>query len=62
MLGLTAVGWVVLIPAVACWPVAGFACWWIWRWSKRHEEADAAERQRLLEAARAAPPAGPPRG
>ncbi len=61
MLGLTALSWVLLIPAVLCWPIVALIGWRIWQWSKHHEEADAAERQRLLEAAAQAPsPPGAP--
>ncbi len=51
MLGLTALSWVLLIPAVLCWPVVVVAGYLIWRWSKRHTEADEAQRRSLLEAA-----------
>ena len=54
MLGLTALSWILLIPAVLCWPVVFFAGWLIWRASKRHEAEEDAQRQRLLEAARSA--------
>jgi hypothetical protein len=60
VLALSALTWVLLIPAVLCWPVIGFIGWRIWRWAKQHEETDAAERRRLLEAA--APPPGAPQG
>jgi hypothetical protein len=63
VLGLTALSWVLLIPAVLCWPLVGLAGYFIWRWSKQHEEADAAERRRLLEAAaRSEPEPGGPAG
>ena len=62
MLALTALSWVLLIPAVLCWPIVAFVGWRIWIWAKRHEEADAAERRRLLDAAAKAPsPPGTPR-
>jgi hypothetical protein len=51
LVGLTALSWVLLIPAVLCWPVVFFVGWMIWRWSKRHTEADDAQREALLEAA-----------
>jgi hypothetical protein len=51
VLGLTALTWVILIPATLCWPVVGFLGYLIWRSAKRHGDADAAERRRLLEAA-----------
>ena len=62
MLALTALSWVLLIPAVLCWPIVAFVGWRIWIWAKKHEEADAAERKRLLEAAAAqsTPPPGTP--
>jgi hypothetical protein len=56
MLGLTALSWILLIPAVLCWPVVAFAGYLVWRSAKRHGEVEAAERQRLLEAARASQP------
>jgi len=61
VLGLTALSWVLLIPATMCWPVAGLIVYLVWRSAKRHEEVDAAQRKALLEAATAAKPAsGPP--
>ena len=51
MLGLTALSWVLLIPAVLCWPVLGFAGYLIWRSAKRHGDADEAQRRALLDAA-----------
>jgi hypothetical protein len=54
VLGLTALSWILLIPAVLCWPAVFFAGWLIWRASKRHEDEENAQRQRLLEAARSA--------
>ena len=54
MLGLTALSWVLLIPAVLCWPVVFFFGWLVWRASKRHEAEEDAQRERLLEAARTA--------
>jgi hypothetical protein len=54
VLGLTALSWVLLIPAVLCWPVVFFVGWLIWRSSKRHAAAEDAQRQQLLEAARSA--------
>jgi heme/copper-type cytochrome/quinol oxidase subunit 2 len=62
LLGLTALTWIILIPATMCWPVAGIFVYLLWRWSKKHEEHAEAERERLLEAAavRTAPgPGGP---
>jgi hypothetical protein len=56
MLGLTVISWVLLIPAVLCWPVVFFFGWLVWRWSKRHEEEAEAQREALLEAARRAEP------
>jgi hypothetical protein len=54
MLGLTAISWVVLIPAVLCWPVVVFILLPIWRSSKRHEAEEKAQREKLLEDARSA--------
>ena len=54
MVGLTALSWLVLIPAVACWPVAGLVVYLVWRNAKHHHAADDAHREALLEAARAA--------
>jgi len=51
VLGLTALSWVLLIPAVLCWPVVCFVIYLIWRWAKRSGEADEAQRKALLEAA-----------
>jgi hypothetical protein len=56
VLGLTALSWVLLIPAVLCWPVVFFAGWLIWRASKRHAAEEDAQREALLEAARAPEP------
>lgn len=61
ILGLTALSWLVLIPAVGCWPVAGYVAWRVWKWSKHHEEEAEAERHRLLEAAAQAAPPNDPR-
>ena len=58
VLGLTALTWIILIPATLCWPVVGIAVYFLWRWSKHHEEIDAAQRKALLEAA-AQPAPGP---
>jgi heme/copper-type cytochrome/quinol oxidase subunit 2 len=51
VLGLSALSWVLLIPAVLVWPVVFVAGYMVWRWSKRHTEADEAQRRSLLEAA-----------
>ena len=51
MLGLSALSWVLLIPAVAVWPVVGVAVYLIWRWAKRSGEADEAQRKALLDSA-----------
>ena len=59
MLGLSALSWVLLIPAVGVWPLAAFVVYLIWRWAKRSSEADEAQRRALLEAA-AKPPDEPP--
>lgn len=59
MLGLTALSWLLLIPAVAVWPVVGIIVYFIWRWAKRSAEADEAQRKALLEAAKR-PPEEPP--
>ena len=58
VLGLTALSWILLIPATMCWPVAGLIVYLVWRSAKRHEEIDAAQRKALLEAA-ARPAPGP---
>ena len=42
MLGLSALSWVLLIPAVLVWPVVFVVGYLIWRSSKRHTEADEA--------------------
>jgi hypothetical protein len=59
LLGLTALTWVILIPATMCWPVAGFIVYLVWRSSQHHEEAAEAERKRLLDAAAAQTASGP---
>lgn len=55
----TALTWVIFVPAVMCWPVAGFVVYLVWRSSKHHEEAADAERKRLLDAAAARTASGP---
>ena len=59
MLGLSALSWVLLIPAVAVWPIVGVFVYLLWRWAKRSSEADEAEREALIDAA-AKPPEEPP--
>ncbi|HEX4520343.1 MAG TPA: hypothetical protein VH063_12250 [Gaiellaceae bacterium] len=59
LVGLTALTWVILIPATLCWPVAGFIVYLVWRSSREHEEHADAERKRLLEAAAARTASGP---
>jgi hypothetical protein len=59
VLGLSALSWVLLIPAVAVWPLVGLVIYLIWRWAKRSTEADEAQRRALLDAA-AKPPEEPP--
>jgi membrane protein implicated in regulation of membrane protease activity len=59
LVGLSALSWVLLIPAVAVWPLAGLVIYLIWRWAKRSTEADEAQRKALLDAA-AKPPEEPP--
>ena len=59
MLGLSALSWVLLIPAVAVWPLVGFGIFLLWRWAKRSTQADEARRKALLEAA-SRPPEEPP--
>jgi hypothetical protein len=59
VLALTALTWVILVPAVLCWPVVGVAGYLIWRSAKRHGDADNAQREALLAAAaRSEPDAG----
>ncbi len=58
MLGLTALTWIILIPATLCWPAVGVLLYFIWRSAKRHTAHDDAQREALLEAA-ARPAAGP---
>jgi heme/copper-type cytochrome/quinol oxidase subunit 2 len=62
MLALTPLSWLVFIPAVLCWPVAGVIVYYVWKKSKHHEEEAEAQRRALLEAhARAtADPGVPP--
>jgi hypothetical protein len=59
VLGLSALSWVLLIPAVAVWPLVGLVIYLIWRWAKRSTEADEARRKALLDAA-AVPTEEPP--
>jgi heme/copper-type cytochrome/quinol oxidase subunit 2 len=59
VLGLTALSWVLLIPAVGVWPVVGVIVYFVWRWAKRTAEADEARRKELLSAA-ARPEEEPP--
>jgi membrane protein implicated in regulation of membrane protease activity len=58
VVGLSALSWVLLIPAVAVWPLVAVAVYLIWRWAKRSGEADEAQRRSLLDAAK--PPEEPP--
>jgi membrane protein implicated in regulation of membrane protease activity len=51
VLGLSALSWVLLIPAVAVWPLVGLVIYLIWRWAKRSTAEDEARRRALLEAA-----------
>jgi hypothetical protein len=60
VVGLSALSWVLLIPAVLVWPLVGFLVYLIWRWAKRSSAADEAQRRELLEAAAAEPPDEPP--
>ena len=50
LLGMTALTWLVLIPCVAVWPVAGYVVFLVHRSGKRHDEREAAERDRRLKA------------
>ncbi len=50
VLGLTPLTWVILVPAVGCWPAAGYLVYRINRSAKRHEEHADHERERLLAA------------
>ncbi len=54
VLGLTAINWIILIPATLVWPLVGVVLYFLWRSAKRHDDADAAQRRALLEAAAAA--------
>ena len=40
LLGLTALGWLVLIPATACWPAAGVVVYFVVRSARRHDEQE----------------------
>jgi flagellar basal body-associated protein FliL len=51
VLGLTAINWIILIPATLVWPLVAIVLYPIWRSAKRHEHADEAQRRALLEAA-----------
>ena len=59
LLGLTAINWIILIPATLCWPVVGVVLYLIWRSAKRHTTHDDAQREALLEAAARPSGAGP---
>ncbi|HEY4346291.1 MAG TPA: hypothetical protein VGM80_01800 [Gaiellaceae bacterium] len=48
MLGLSALTWVILLPATLCWPVAGYVVYLVWRSGKRHDERDRIEREQRL--------------
>jgi len=50
LLGMSALTWVILIPAVGCWPAAGYLVYRINRWGKKHEEHAELERAQLLAA------------
>ena len=54
VLGLTAINWIILIPATLVWPLVGVVLYFIWRSAKRHDDVDKAQRQALLDAAAAA--------
>jgi hypothetical protein len=54
VLGLTAINWIILIPATLVWPLVGIVLYFIYKSAKRHEEHDDAQRQALLDAAAAA--------
>ena len=62
MLAMTPLSWLVFIPAVLCWPVAGVIVYYVWKKSKHHEESAEEQRKALLEAAArsTAEPNGPP--
>ena len=53
VLGLTAINWIILIPATLVWPLVGVVLYFVWRSAKRHDDADAAQRRALLDAAAA---------
>ena len=41
LLGMTALTWLILVPAVGCWPAAGYLVYLVNRSGKRHEEREA---------------------
>ncbi len=45
LLGLSALTWVLLIPATMCWPAAGVVVYLVWRHGKRHDERERLERE-----------------
>jgi len=47
-LGLTALTWIILIPATLCWPAAGYLVYLVWRSGKRHDERERLEREQGL--------------
>jgi hypothetical protein len=50
LLGMTALSWIILVPAVACWPAAGYLVYRVHQAGRRHDEREALERARLLAA------------
>jgi heme/copper-type cytochrome/quinol oxidase subunit 2 len=62
MLAMTPLSWLVFIPAVICWPIAGAIVYIVAKRSKHHEEEAEEQRRALLEAAAraAADPGSPP--
>jgi flagellar basal body-associated protein FliL len=53
VLGFTAINWIVLLASTLVWPLVAVVIYFIWRSAKRHDDADAAQRRALLEAAAA---------
>ena len=64
LLGLTALTWIILIPATLCWPAVGLVIYFIWRSAKRHDGSattPSARRCSRPPPAAAGPAARPPR-
>ena len=50
LLGMTALTWLIAIPLVLAWPIAGFVIYLVYRSGKRHDEREALEREQAVPA------------